>query len=1029
MTDEELASLLEGFPAYVQEHRGAVAPVTAAADEELTPDTTDVPAKYLAIVSPDDKTAVMDVVAIVPASKTSNQPAVYARQETKWVKNDQILMDLKSPTPPPVIQLKGKEILNDVLTQVDQNSPLKASGYDFAIFWERVVEPLLAAGGLDRNRGNAEELRQYWTRGAGAAKIRWGTPGDWTRCVRNLSKYMGPRAKGYCQLRHKEATGIYTGSRQNPGSQKGARSFNTLFASEADFNASVVEKSRLSAIAADAREKIGLIASAKADTGARFSIPMLVPEGIESGDGRKFEEGAISVRELPVPLLWQIKTGAGHDGSVVVGRIDSIERIEGGMGNAYGVFDSGPYGREAERLVRYGFLRGVSVDLDQFEAKETKPEAQDLSEDGDEKIGKEKLTINKARIMAATIVAKPAFQECSILLLDEGDQEDNMTPEDGIYEESIEDFTDVEAIVASGFLESEIPVTPPHSWFEKPALTKATPLTVDSDGRVYGHIAAWHVNHIGMPRSTRPPRSRSNYAYFHTGVVRTDAGKDMPVGQLTLAGGHANLHASAAQAAKHYDDTASAIADVHAGEDDYGIWVAGSLRPEATEAQIRALRASAPSGDWRPINGQLELVAVCQVNVPGFPIARAMVASGKVLALVAAGAHYMAVIKSEAVQTLATRAYTLGELASSAPNLKAKARAAKTALNKKNLDTLSSTVESLKERALIASAVTEMAKFSDEERKKLAYEGAAMPNGAFPIRNVEDLKNAVQAYGRAAKEDRAAVRKHIIKRARRLGASDLVPDEWKTAASMEAADKVASMRAAIIASGEAVVAAAPKVEKISDSDLKELEETKAEADKQTEEEIKLAEDIRTGKTTAKEVYDEEGKSKYVSGVNQPRDAKGKYRTVLARLKQDLGVAGLQDALSKVQNAEDLDFAGNYLESAKASSELLGMIDRIDSKALNPKALENVKATAAELGKVISNLPLPFGQDAQKVRFSDLPSGLKDLIDSMITRVEAKIGKKDADIATASLKSFMSGADVYSQAEIQSEMSTLLRLLT
>ena len=76
------------------------------------------------------------------------------------------------------------------------------------------IEPsedaVTAAGGLDRNRGNAEDLRDYWVHGEGAAKIRWGTPGDWSRCVRHLSKYMGPRAKGYCQLRHKDALGIYT---------------------------------------------------------------------------------------------------------------------------------------------------------------------------------------------------------------------------------------------------------------------------------------------------------------------------------------------------------------------------------------------------------------------------------------------------------------------------------------------------------------------------------------------------------------------------------------------------------------------------------------------------------------------------------------------------------------------------------------------------------------------------------------------------------------------------------------------------
>lgn len=61
-----------------------------------------------------------------------------------------------------------------------------------------------------RNRGNAETLRRYWTTGAGAAKIKWGTPGDFNRCVRNVSRFMGARARGYCALRHKAATGMWT---------------------------------------------------------------------------------------------------------------------------------------------------------------------------------------------------------------------------------------------------------------------------------------------------------------------------------------------------------------------------------------------------------------------------------------------------------------------------------------------------------------------------------------------------------------------------------------------------------------------------------------------------------------------------------------------------------------------------------------------------------------------------------------------------------------------------------------------------
>ncbi len=76
-------------------------------------------------------------------------------------------------------------------------------------------------GGGRSNRGNAETLRRYWSVGGeGGAKIRWGTPGDWTRCNRLLRRYMGTRAKGYCQRLHKRNTGVYTGSRLNPGRRR-----------------------------------------------------------------------------------------------------------------------------------------------------------------------------------------------------------------------------------------------------------------------------------------------------------------------------------------------------------------------------------------------------------------------------------------------------------------------------------------------------------------------------------------------------------------------------------------------------------------------------------------------------------------------------------------------------------------------------------------------------------------------------------------------------------------------------------------
>lgn len=216
---------------------------------------------------------------------------------------------------------------------------------------------------------------------------------------------------------------------------------------------------------------------------------------------------------------------------------------------------------------------------------------------------------------------------------------------DGEYVELRDDSLQVSRALVAG----AGPLFPPAEWFKDPQFDRATPITVTADGRVKGHIAAWNTRHIGLPPPHNvPPHSRSDYAYFKTGVLRTDEGEDVQVGQLTLAGGHASLTASADDAVKHYDDTASAVADVTVGEDAYGIWVSGGLRPDVSDTQIRALRASAPSGDWRPINNELELVAICQVNTPGFPIARAMVASGEVTALVAAGAGHMYGLQQEA---------------------------------------------------------------------------------------------------------------------------------------------------------------------------------------------------------------------------------------------------------------------------------------------------------------------------------------------------------------------------------------------
>ena len=68
-------------------------------------------------------------------------------------------------------------------------------------------------------------------------------------------------------------------------------------------------------------------------------------------------------------------------------------------------------------------------------------------------------------------------------------------------------------------------------------------------------------------------------------------------------------------------------------------------------------------------------------------------------------------------------------------------------------------------------------KFTKDARDAAAKSGDALPDGSFPIKDKADLKNAVKAYGRASDKD--AAKKHIMKRAKALGATDALPDDWK----------------------------------------------------------------------------------------------------------------------------------------------------------------------------------------------------------------------------------------------------------
>lgn len=64
---------------------------------------------------------------------------------------------------------------------------------------------------------NAARLREYWVHGKGALKVQWGVPGDFDRCVVEMTKFVGTRAKGLCNIYHRSALGVAPGQEDKPG--------------------------------------------------------------------------------------------------------------------------------------------------------------------------------------------------------------------------------------------------------------------------------------------------------------------------------------------------------------------------------------------------------------------------------------------------------------------------------------------------------------------------------------------------------------------------------------------------------------------------------------------------------------------------------------------------------------------------------------------------------------------------------------------------------------------------------------------
>jgi hypothetical protein len=423
-------------------------------------------------------------------------------------------------------------------------------------------------------------------------------------------------------------------------------------------------------------------------------------EGEYTGDGRKFTPGALRTQPLPMPIRMQREDWGGHTGAVVTANLEHARRFDNKI-RAWGTFADGtltPEVDEVQGLMATRMMRGISIDGDDSVfAPEADAEGNLYEVYSSLRLRGATFVAIPAFDEAEVFLGPPPEEwllEGEPLAVEQ--QAPDTTPVDldalyasvsGMPENLVDYWTHGEGAAKIGWgrsgdfdrcrrnlaeylapgqlsgacanlhhralgvwpgqeaagktlVASVEAVTFTAADFAQRDLEELTPITVTDDGHIYGHLAGWSTCHTGYSdMCVTPPKSRTDYSLFHVGAVKLADGQLMPVGKITLGGGHADPTYGVRAATEHYDNSAVAVAVVRAYEDRHGPQLSGRIIPGTPPEKVDELLRSPLSGDWRTYNGNLELIAALAVNTPGFPVPRPMVASanGLQVSLVAAG--------------------------------------------------------------------------------------------------------------------------------------------------------------------------------------------------------------------------------------------------------------------------------------------------------------------------------------------------------------------------------------------------------
>ena len=362
----------------------------------------------------------------------------------------------------------------------------------------------------------------------------------------------------------------------------------------------------------------------------------------------------------PLPVMLQTETEMGHFGAQLAGFMDTV--MVGDTPMASGGYWDCDAGRQLRDMLESGMRFGVSVDPTDVEVEYVCTEQDD---DGFCMAGLYRFLSYEIGGMTATPF--PAFANAT-MEKDTGQAASDpaAVAGDAVVASAGAAFATLATRVATPTVDELVeivgshmaaPIEPPRAWFFEPEPqvgdprlveqddgSLACPLTITPDGQVYGHLARWGQCHVANPQGpsmcvTPPEDDDAGYSSFRVASVLCEDGTEVPTGPLIAGCDHPSTMLSAAEARDAYAHNGTGWADVAASAGVFGPWVCGALRPELTPLQVRVLRASALSGDWRETverPGVLSLIAGLATNVPGFPVARAALTASAGLTLTTA---------------------------------------------------------------------------------------------------------------------------------------------------------------------------------------------------------------------------------------------------------------------------------------------------------------------------------------------------------------------------------------------------------